>query len=201
METIRALILAAGLSSRMEDFKPLMPLKGKTVIENTADSVLDGGAASLTVVVGYRAEDIERLLAKRYGDRVICARNEAYATSDMLCSVKTGLKAMPSCDAFFLLPGDMPVIRKQTFEALRERRDGRKSIIFPTLEGRRKHPPLIDSRFIPEILGFDGEGGLRSLWKLHEEEILEVPVTDRGTGLDLDTQQDYRECLNTYESD
>lgn len=29
------LITAAGLSSRMGDFKPLMPLCGRTVIENT----------------------------------------------------------------------------------------------------------------------------------------------------------------------
>ncbi len=37
---IGGLILAAGLSSRMGDFKPLMPLRGKTLIENTIDSLL-----------------------------------------------------------------------------------------------------------------------------------------------------------------
>lgn len=199
IETIRALILAAGLSTRMQDFKPLMPLCGKTLIENTVDSVLQSGAGSAVVVTGYRADEVEPLLRERYGERVLCVKNEVYAVTDMLASIRTGCRAMPPCDAFFLLPGDMPVIRETTFRALLAKRDGQKRIIFPTLSGYRKHPPLIDSRYIPEILSFYGEGGLRSLWKRHEDEIVEVPVDDVGIWVDLDTQEQYKTCKSKYE--
>ena len=46
---IGGLIPAAGLSSRMGDFRPLMPLRGKTPIENTIDSLLLCGAARLGI--------------------------------------------------------------------------------------------------------------------------------------------------------
>lgn len=200
IETIRALILAAGLSTRMKEFKPLMPLRGRTLIENTVDSVLAGGAASAVVVTGFRADEVETLLRERYGDRVLCIRNQAYDSTDMMESVRTGCRAMPACDAFFVLPGDIPLIRAETFRALTARRDGRKNIIFPTFSGRRKHPPLVDSRFLPDIIRYRGENGLRGLWKLHEDEITEVPADDIGVCIDLDTQEQYREYKAKYES-
>ena len=43
---IGGLILTAGLSSRMGDFKPLMPLRDKTLIENSIDSMLLCGIRS-----------------------------------------------------------------------------------------------------------------------------------------------------------
>ena len=55
-QNLSSLILAAGLSSRMENFKPLMPFRGKTLIENTIDSVLSGGAQTAVVVSGFKIE-------------------------------------------------------------------------------------------------------------------------------------------------
>lgn len=200
IEIIGALILAAGLSTRMQGFKPLLPLRGRTVIENTVESVFAGGAKSAVVVTGFRAEEVELLLNQRFGRRVLTVCNPDYARTDMLHSIRIGLKVMPPCSAFFLLPGDMPVIRPSTFHALLDRHSSQKRMIFPTLSGYRKHPPLIDSRYIPEILTFAGEEGLRSLWKQHEEEIIEVPVEDEGIWMDLDTPADYRLCRSTYET-
>lgn len=200
IETTGALVLAAGMSSRMRDFKPLLPLRGRTLIENTVDSALSGGAAFAVVVTGFRAAEVEPLLQRQYGERVLCVRNEAYLTTDMIESIRVGCRALPACDAFFLLPGDMPVIRAETFRALLEKRDGEKRIIFPTLSGYRKHPPLIDSRFIPDILSFSGEGGLRGLWRLHEDAVTELPVDDAGVWIDLDTREQYNNCKTKYES-
>lgn len=179
----------------MGDFKPLMPLGGKTLIENAIDSVFSGGACRVVVVTGYRGEDICTLLRRRYGRELILAENAAYSHTDMLGSIRIGCRALPKCDAFFLLPGDMPVVKQSTFQKLLAARPtGQMSIVFPTLEGYRKHPPLIDAQFIPEILSFHEDGGLRQLWKRHEELIRTVPVDDEGVWVDLDTQTDYQNC-------
>lgn len=199
IETICALILAAGLSSRMQEFKPLMPLRGKTLIENAVDSVLQGGAEQVVVTTGYRAEELEALLSEQYGKRVILTRNEDYRTTDMLHSIQIGCAAMPECDAFFLLPGDMPVVRQSTFSRLVDARQDGGRVIFPTLDGYRKHPPLIDASMVPEILAFHEEGGLRRLWSRFDAEIRTVPVDDKGVWVDLDTQEDYRNCKKQYE--
>lgn len=199
-QPICGLVLAAGLSSRMGDFKPLMPFRGKTMIENTVGSVLNGGAQSVVVVTGYRCTEVEAVLRRRYGNRVILIRNPDFAETDMLRSIQIGCSSMPSCDAFFLLPGDMPVVCQTTFQKLlRARPPDAPGLVFPTLRGFRKHPPLVDARLIPEIIAFRGSGGLRQLWQQHEDIIFTVPVDDEGVWVDLDTQPDYQICRQTYE--
>ena len=198
-ETVCALVLAAGLSSRMGEFKPLLPFRGKTLIENTIDSVLDNGARQVVVVTGYRADELEPLLEEKYGNRVILTRNPDFATTDMLHSIRIGCAGLPECGAFFLLPGDMPVVRGSTFRKILSQRGGEISVIFPTLDGYRKHPPLVDSRLIPEILAFDRDGGLRQFWKEREAIVRTVSVDDDGVWVDLDTQEDYKKCKEQYE--
>lgn len=198
--SIKGLILAAGLSSRMGDFKPLLPLRGKTVIENAVDSLLSAGAEQIVVVLGHRAQEVETLLRSRYADgTLLFARNERYAETDMLASVKEGLALLPPCDAFFLLPGDMPVIGQETYLAVRHAMpEHGAAIVFPTLAGYRKHPPLIDGSFIPAILHYEGTEGLRGFWRLHEESIVTVAVDDPGCCTDLDTRQQYEHCISTF---
>lgn len=197
---ICGLILAAGLSSRMGMFKPLMPLRGKTLIENAVDSVFAGGAVSVTVVVGCRGEELSSLLNVRYGERAHIAWNPDYASTDMLRSIQIGCQALPPCDGFFLLPGDMPVVQRETFRRLAAAwSEETPAVVFPTLGGYRKHPPLIDSRLVPELLAYNGEGGLRELWRRHDEWIRTVPVDDEGVWVDLDTRTDYQSCREKFE--
>ena len=201
-EKISALILVAGMSRRMGDFKPLLPLRGRTLIENSVDSVLCGGAETAVVVTGYRAEEVEEVLSRSFGERVCFVRNNEYKVTDMMTSVRIGVSALPECDAFFLLPGDMPVVSQGTFEKLIANREQHKMpLCFPLLEGYRKHPPLIDASMIPDILSYEGENGLRGLWEHHENHILNVPVDDAGVWIDIDTKIDYLGCKQKYEKE
>ena len=198
---VSGLVLAAGLSSRMGDYKPLMPLRGKTVIENTVDSLLQGDASQVVVVLGYRGKEVESLLRKCYPEgRVRVVYNHSYATTDMLHSIKVGLSSLPDCEAFFLLPGDMPVVSRETFFLLRCAMPwDRPSIVFPTLSGYRKHPPLVDARFVDAIKNYSGPNGLRGFWRLHEDAVVTVPVDDQGCWCDLDTFDQYRDCVRLYQ--
>lgn len=191
------LILAAGLSRRMGDFKPLLPLRGRTVIENTVDSMLAGGAETVVVVLGHRAEELEAFLRARYApERVRFAYNLRYAESDMLASIRAGLRALPPCRGFYLLPGDMPLVSPETYRALAAAYPaGSDRIVFPLLNGRRAHPPLIGSDFIEPILRYEGADGLRGFWSTQPERIVAVPVSDTGCAQDMDTPEQYRRVL------
>ena len=59
---INGLIVAAGLSSRMKDFKPLMKIDNKPLILNTINSLRQSNIEDITVVVGYRKDDMKDLL-------------------------------------------------------------------------------------------------------------------------------------------
>ena len=186
-----AVIPAAGLSSRMGAFKPLLPYGDATVIEAAVGSVLPY-IDSAVAVLGKRADELRAVLAERFGDRLTVACNPDYASTDMLASVKIGLRAMGECDAFFLLPADMPAIPSAVFEALTGAFDGTAEAIYPVMNGRRGHPPLISARLIPKILAYEGEGGLRAI--LSGRRVKEIPVTDGGILTDLDTPADYEKA-------
>lgn len=189
---VNGLVLAAGLSSRMGGFKPLLPLRGKTVIENTLGGMLAGGAQQIAVVLGHRAGELQPLLTEKFGPQVVLAHNTHYATTDMLTSVKAGLRALPACDAFFLIPADMPAVRVSTYRALQKTMaETGAALVFPTLQGRRKHPPLISSACIGTILHYSGNDGLRGVWSQLEDQIVTLPVQDAGCGMDMDTPEDF----------
>lgn len=191
------IILAAGLSSRMKAFKPLLKLKGKTIIENSIDSMFYAGVDQVIVVLGHYGKEVEAVLHDKYDStRLLCIYNKEYAKTDMLTSIKIGIRALNICDAFYLLPGDMPAIHTKTFLNIKEVMPGSNAmVIFPTIDGHRKHPPLISYKCIDYILKFEGQGGLRELWKQLGSQIDTVPVEDLGCTLDADTIEDYNNLI------
>lgn len=73
---MRAIILAAGTGSRLADVskgrpKPLVEVGGKTLIEHQLDALADAGISPVTVVVGYKADEVKKVL----GDRVRYVEN------------------------------------------------------------------------------------------------------------------------------
>lgn len=183
-----AVIPAAGLSSRMGAFKPLLPFGEQTVIEASVGSVMPY-VSTAVAVVGFRGGEVAATLRDRSDPRLTIARNPDYAATDMLRSVQLGLRAMGECDAFFLLPADMPLISPAVYEALIAAFDGGCDVIYPVIDGRRGHPPLISARLIPAILGYEGGGGLRAI--LSDRLTKEIAIADEGILTDLDTPQDY----------
>ena len=196
------IILAAGLSSRMKAFKPLLKLKGKTIIENTIDSMFYAGVDQVSLVLGYRGREVEAKLHGKYDrKRLLYIYNNEYAHTDMLTSVKIGIKSLNTCDAFYLLPGDMPAVNTKTFLNVKQVMEGSNAmVIFPTIDGYRKHPPLISWKCIDYILKFEGEGGLREVWKKLASKSETVPVEDVGCTLDADTPEDFNR-LTEYMDD
>lgn len=196
-----AIILAAGLSSRMGDFKPLMKLKEKTVIENLIDSVIEAEIDEIIIVLGFRGKDVENHIKSNYKydlKKIVFVYNENYKETDMLTSIKIGVRNLSYCDGFYIIPGDMPAIKKDTFITLRNSMIKTKSeVVFATLNGYKKHPPLIAYDFKDTILNYEGEGGLRGIWKIYNLNIKYVPVNDYGCVIDIDTQKDY-EALIKY---
>ena len=192
---ICGVVTAAGLSSRMGDFKPLMSINGITIIERTIESMLKAGIDQVVVVLGYRGEEVKKLITKKYSKkRVITAFNEEYSTTDMLCSVKIGISKLKKCDAFYILPGDMPAINMRTFQLMNQAINERKVlVVIPTLDKRRKHPPLVRWECIPDIMGYNGTEGLRGVWNQLGDKLLEVPIEDMGCGMDIDTIQDFNQ--------
>ncbi len=187
---IAALVLAAGFSSRMGAFKPLLPLGGSTPLAITADRFREAGIEDIRVVTGHMADRLAPVLA---GLSVKSIFNVDYRRG-MLSSVISGVNSFgPEIGAFFLLPVDVPLIKAHTVKSLLqayEKSDA--EIVYPRFLGLRGHPPLISSALPIRELDPDTPGGLRAFLEKYDEKALDVDVTDQGTTLDFDTPEDYR---------
>ncbi len=191
---LAAVILAAGRSSRMGAFKPLLPFGGETVIECVLSACAAAEVRTIRVVVGWNAH---RLIPLLDGRGVPWVTNERFAEG-MYCSLQVGVGSLPAgVEAFFVVPGDMPLVQGETLRRLAAEWNPRERILYPRFGDRRGHPPLIAATLIPEILDASPPGGLRELLARHAAEAREIPCDDPGILVDLDTPEDLasaRQC-------
>ncbi len=197
LSRIGAVVLAAGLSSRMKDVKMTLPLPdGRTVLETTLDNLFSAGVSPVVLVLGCHEAAIRA--GCRSLDRVIPVRNPRYEEG-MFTSVQTGVAELVrrgGRDAFLLQPGDSPFSPPETVEALRAvYEEGVRDIVIPSFEGRGGHPLLLSLSYAPEILGQDLPQGLKSLLAAHPDRVCRIPLAHPGLLRDLDTPDDYRAVL------
>lgn len=184
-----ALLTAAGLSSRMGRFKPLLPLGEDTILRRGVKTLLGAGCSPVVVVVGHRAGELEAHLS---GLDVECVYNPDYAQSDMFASVKLGLSALAGrCDRLLFTPADVCMYGEETARALMASGE---LLCRPCCNGRRGHPVLIDCSLIPRILAWKGENGLAgALDSLGCGVELELDAPE--ILLDADTPEQYERLL------
>lgn len=193
MRKISALLLCAGRSLRMGSFKPLLKLDELSVVERCVENLLPL-CESVVVVTGKNAEQVEEVLCARFKEKIRFVRNDDFASTDMLHSVRLGLYALPKCDCFFLQPADIPLVSKETpKKLLADLKDA--DVIFPSYQGRRGHPVLMCSSLIPDVLSYEGADGMRGFFRTVKKRKT-VEVDDEGILLDLDTPEDYRKSLD-----
>lgn len=195
-DRIVALILAAGFSSRMETFKPLLPVGDAPLIERTIARFLQAGFHDVRVVVGHRAKEVIPVVTRLGAHPVL---NKDYP-SGMYSSVRAGVRTLGKKEnAFFLLPGDCLLNRPETLAGIASRfLAGGVGILHPTFGGKRGHPPLISAAYRNGILAHEPRGGLKTLLAEHGDAAAEVEVDDAGILSDLDSPQEYRKLLEHY---
>ena len=188
-DNLVAFVLAAGFSSRMGAFKPLLPLGKETVLERSIRLFRDAEIKDIRVVVGYRASELEPILV-RCGVRSI--ENPLYRQG-MFSSIQAAVQTIEDNDeAFFILPVDIPLIRPSTIHALVSSfLQSRGEIIYPCFLKERGHPPLISRRLVDDIVHWQGDGGLQAVLSSWERCACDVDVPDEGILLDMDQYEDY----------
>ena len=60
-------------------------------------------------------------------------------------------------------------------------------VVVPTIAGQRGNPVVWSRRFFPELSALDGDIGARRLFANYPEAVVEVPVTENGILVDVDT--------------
>lgn len=193
VEGLAAIVLAAGYSSRMGEFKPLLPLDSATAFERCIGMFRDAGVTEVIAVLGHRADEL-RSLAERCGAHAV---SNPQFEQGMFTSFVAGSRALPSwASGAFVLPADIPLVRATTVRLLAAtfatQQDG---IVYPTFAGHRGHPPLIARSILVQAAQDGASGTLCSLLARHESSAVDLPVADEAIHMDMDTPADYGDLL------
>ena len=192
---IGALIVAAGMSSRMGEFKPMLSIGSISVAQRVIATLSQAGVSKIVMVTGYNATILERHLS---GNGIIFLRNEDYETTQMFDSVKIGLRYLQDkCSKILFTPVDVPLFTAKTVKTIL---DSGAPLAVPMCEGKQGHPILIANELIPEILRDSGEMGLKGAMDRCSVPLQRIDVDDPGTIHDADTPEDFSALVDYHNS-
>ncbi len=174
----------------MGKLKQLMPFGKSTILEQAIDNLLSSVVDETIVVLGHKAEEIEKAIAAKPIKIIV---NPNYGKG-MSTSIIAGLKLISvQAQAVMLALGDQPLVDSQTINRLIgefSRHD--KGIAVPTYKGKRGHPVILAIKYKAELLKLKGDIGAREIIKHHPDDVLEVAVASESVISDIDTRDDYR---------
>ncbi len=193
MDEIWAIVLAAGLSTRMGTQKLLLPFEGKTIIEKVVENILLSGITRIKVVLGSDTDEISEALKSM---PVQFVRNENYLEG-MHTSVISGVKTLPQeAKAVLIFLGDQPFIPAKAVTVVTKAWEtSGKGIVIPLFEGKRGHPPLYDLKYRNQLSNLYADRGLRAVAQEFPEDICEVETFSPEIVRDIDTPEDYTKEL------
>jgi CTP:molybdopterin cytidylyltransferase MocA len=203
---IRALVLAAGASSRMGQAKAALPLgtTGETVVAHVVRTLLTAGLPSVTVVAGAHIDAVRGAMPV-FEPRARVVEHLGWAQGQ-LSSLLAGLAAVddPQLEAILVTLVDVPLVRPGSVAAIVEAwRQTRAPIVRPVDPptslraggARHGHPVVFDRAVFDDLRRADLNVGAKAVFATHASRRLDVPIADDGAYEDVDTPADYRRVL------
>ena len=192
---IRAIVLAAGASSRMGQAKAALPLgtTGDTVVARVVATLLAAGLPSVAVVAGAHIDAV-RAAMPRFEPRARVVEHLGWAQGQ-LSSLLAGLAAVdgPNLEAILVTLVDVPLVRPDSVAAIVHAwRQSRAPIVRPVDGDRHGHPVIFDRAVFDDLRRADPAVGAKAVFAAHASRRLDVPIKDDGAFVDIDTPTDYR---------
>lgn len=184
---MKAILLAAGFSTRMGALKQVMPIGGKPMVRHVAEPLLAAGLA-LVVVLGYQHEHVKKAL---HGLPCEYLLNE-HPEDGMFSSVKLGCLSIDIGTGCLVTTCDCPGIEPKTIQLVKDTLEREQTkVVIPTFQGRRGHPSGIPGFLVEQIRSLPVDTpGMNSLWRSRPEIVLHVEVNDSAVLRDFDRPGD-----------
>ena len=172
----------------MGAFKPLLPFGNQTVLESTIGYLRRGGAETIVVVAGHRAQEV---CAHVKHLNVLCVVNPV-SDSEMNASIAVGVRTLPAeAKATLIALADHPAVPSIVVTKIIETWQRGAPLVVPTWQGRGGHPVLVDLRYREQLENLDPDRGLRALFDAHRADVRRLSVDSPYVARDMDTWDDY----------
>lgn len=198
MVKVGAIILAAGMSTRMGSQKLFANLCGKPLFRYAVETVVQSKLSPIVLIGGENVGKLKRLTKDLPMVQVIANRNYA---SGMASSLKRGIAEVAGkVDGAVIVLADQPLVQVEVIEQLIAHYKGARSrgiqIVRPSYNGKAGHPVLFDSQLFAEFDQIDGDEGGRSIVARKHKKLITVNFENGYWGEDVDTPKDLAKLQN-----
>jgi molybdenum cofactor cytidylyltransferase len=195
-----AVVLAAGLSARMEGrHKLLLPIGGEPVVRRVVRAIGAAQPQETVVVTGFNG----RAVAEALDGLDVRLQNNARYREGQPTSVAAGVAALQApCDAVMICLADQVLIETADYTELIDAYATMPygSILVPTFDGMRGNPVVFASSYCPEVVGGHLNPGCRKLIAGHGDEVFLYAAAHDRFCIDMDTPDDYLRVVARVES-
>lgn len=188
---VSAVVLAAGMSSRLGRPKQLVSLGSRPLLEGVLDAIRGSKVRGVVVVLGHESDEVARRVRLRPAERVVV--NPDYSRG-LSTSVKAGIRAVsPGASAVLLVLADQPFLSTALVDRIVDAYLASAArVVAPTRRGLQGNPVLVDRSLFPEVLGVEGDVGAKPVIARHRDETVFIEVEEQDALLDVDTEEDLR---------
>jgi molybdenum cofactor cytidylyltransferase len=193
---LSAIVLAAGMSTRMGQNKLLLVFKGKPLIARAVDTLLASEIDEVIVVLGNEADKVRE---KLHGRKVRLIENPDFREG-LSSSVRVGVTAVSrQADGIMVYLADQPLLEpadvNRILRAFAHAKEAGKSIVVPFFDKQRGNPVLLDSSYRDAILGVVGDVGCKGVIKRYPDQVFVVQMESDHVIRDMDTIEEYEAVL------
>lgn len=190
---ISAIILAAGLSSRMGRTKQLIKVRNSTLIRIVTENVLASSVDEVLVVTGYRHKEVSAAINDLPIKIIYNPRfEEGQGTSLALGARMIDVNA----SAFLVFMADQPLISASLINMLvGEFKNRSCPALRPVCDGLPGHPVIFSYSLSAEIKNLAGDEGARQVLKRLEGKVEFLMVQNEAVVFDIDTPESYKEFI------
>ncbi len=197
-EKAKALIVAAGASSRMGVNKMLLPW-GKSTMLGTVINNVSAAELEPVVVVGCYADEIISALKPLVPPDTNFVVNVNWAKGRST-SIQVGLRACEDSDVL-IFNGDMPQLGSELISAILfmfENERTSAEVLFPVFKDMRGHPVWVSKMVFPDLLSLEPQESIAQCLFTHTQKFIEVPYEE--VCFDIDTLEDYVQLKKRYDT-
>ena len=192
---LAGVILAAGDSTRMGSPKALLlSPRGSPFVVSIVETFAAAGIDEIFVVTGRDHDRIAATLASaRFARQPRIVRNPD-PSRGQLSSLHAAMDVAvtPDTEALVVTLVDVPLLTAQIVRhVIGEWRRTGAPIARPAIGEKHGHPVIFDRGVFEELRRAPLDAGAKVVVRAHAHDLLNVPVTDEGCLVDVDTPGDY----------
>ncbi|HSQ00498.1 MAG TPA: nucleotidyltransferase family protein [Candidatus Dormibacteraeota bacterium] len=194
MPDVAVVLLAAGASRRMGQPKQLLAYRGRPLVHHAASAMLASPCRPILVVLGAEAERTRAALDGLPVD-VVHNPHWAYGVGTSIAAGITAVAARGVSGAVVALADQAGVTAATVDRLLAARAASGRAIVASRYAGTVGVPAYFAAAVFPQLLRLEPDQGCKPLILAAGEHAAHVDCPEAE--LDVDTEQDYRQLLET----